>query len=174
LFIVVTVVVVLRVSDKSRLADRQPSVAVGCPGDNQAVRVPQVQNGGECPMRIAVASETTDGLNAHFGYAEHFLVFDIDDGGTCLVEIRAVSPHCTGTGGNRRLLRDSVDAVSDCVAVVASRIGPCARRALDAAGVLALEHEGPGLEGTEALIAALRRSRIVRARRQELQKESSR
>jgi hypothetical protein len=61
------------------------------------------------------------------------------------------------------LLRDSVAAVSDCVAVVALRIGPCARRALDAVGVLAIEHPGPVLDGAETLVAGLERSRFVQS-----------
>ncbi len=83
-----------------------------------------------------------------------------------LVEVRDAGAHCTGTGGDRGLLQRSVDAVADCVAVVAARIGPCARRELDAAGVLALEHAGPGLDGLGPGIEALRRSPVLRARQE--------
>jgi nitrogen fixation protein NifB len=118
-------------------------------------------------MRIAVATDGKSATNAHFGYAEDFQVYDVDGPEPQLVEVRSAAGHCTGAGGNRRLLRDSVAAVADCTAVVAARIGPCARRALDAAGVLALEHEGPGLEGMTGLVEALRRSRVVQARQKE-------
>jgi nitrogen fixation protein NifB len=125
-------------------------------------------------MRIAVARNSTDIENAHFGYAEQFLVFDLDGLEPALVDVRAIGGHCTGTGGNRRLLRASVDAVADCVVVLALRIGPCARRALDDAGVLALEHAGPGLDGAGPLLAGLRRSRFVQSRIQTRTKERSR
>jgi predicted Fe-Mo cluster-binding NifX family protein len=129
-------------------------------------------------VRIAVARDSLGEENAHFGYAEHFLVLevgaDVEGAEPVLREVRDATGHCTGAGGNRRLLRDSVDAVSDCVAVVALRIGPCARRALDAIGVLAIEHPGPGLEGVEALVAGLERSRFVQARQRAQQKERAR
>jgi predicted Fe-Mo cluster-binding NifX family protein len=131
-------------------------------------------------MRIAVARAEGVDENAHFGYAERFLVFELADGGNgedvepILLEERAANGHCTGAGGDRRLLRGTVALVADCTAVIALRIGPCARRDLDAAGVLPLEHPGPGLDGAGALIAGLRRRRLLQLRRQERQKESSR
>jgi predicted Fe-Mo cluster-binding NifX family protein len=159
-----TVVVVLSASVKSRLAGRQPSVAAGCPGDNQAVHAPQVRIGGDRVMRIAVARTLADVQNAHFGYAEHFLVFELGDGEPVLLEVRDATGHCTGAGGDRRRLRSSVETVADCVAVLALRIGPCARRELDAAGVLAIEYPGPVLDGAQPLLAGLRRSRVVQNR----------
>lgn len=117
-------------------------------------------------MKIAVARSGATEENAHFGYAESFAVYDVDGEEPRLVDERDATGHCTGAGGNRRLLRGSVALVGDCAAVIALRIGPCARRELDAAGVLALEHPGPGLDGAGALVAGLKRSRLAGVRRQ--------
>ncbi|MDQ1289889.1 MAG: hypothetical protein QG622_3455 [Actinomycetota bacterium] len=119
-------------------------------------------------MRIAVARADGAEENAHFGYAERFSIYDVNDTGTHLVDERDATGHCLGHGGDQALLHRSVALVADCVAVVALRIGPCARRALDAEGVLALEHPGPGLAGADTLVTRPRREP-----RQELQEERS-
>ncbi len=110
-------------------------------------------------MRIAVAGSAATGTsNAHFGFAEHFDVFDLDltDQQPHFVETRRSTPHCRDTGGDRSLLDRSADLLADCQAVVAAAVGPCARRALTRRGVLAVEHDGPGLTGADALLSAVR------------------
>jgi hypothetical protein len=52
-------------------------------------------------LRIAVASSEGGRVDQHFGHAEDFLVFDVSQGGTTLVERRAV--RVTEDGDKRDL-----------------------------------------------------------------------
>lgn len=108
-------------------------------------------------MRIAVGRRGDELANSHFGYAEFFSIFDVTDSGAAeLVQTRLTGSHCGDDGGDQRHLAETVAALADCVAVVAARIGPCARRQLAEFDILAAEADGPGLVGCEWLLAAVR------------------
>ena len=118
-------------------------------------------------MKVAVSRRPKVGINAHFGYAEFFEIYDVSGDKALRVETRFNDPHCSDAGGDHDLLDRAADLVADCVAVVAGRIGPCARDALLARGIAAVEHDGPGLFGTERELAVVkdyvRRSRPMEA-----------
>lgn len=107
-------------------------------------------------MKVAVARHPRTPVNAHLGYAAFFTVHDISGEPPTQVEIRENVPHCGDDGGDQLLLDEAVNALSDCVAVVAAKIGPCARDALLAKGIIAIEHDGPGLVGADRELAVVR------------------
>ena len=81
--------------------------------------------------RIAAASTDGKVINEHFGEASSFLIYDIDASGWNFVERREVKPLCGSCSGhNDESLSASVNALADCAAVIAERIGPTGRRAL--------------------------------------------
>jgi len=83
--------------------------------------------------RIAAASTDGKVINEHFGRAASFLIYDIDAAGFSFVEKREIIKPLCGScadGHNDDSLSASVEALADCAAVVAERIGPTGRRAL--------------------------------------------
>jgi nitrogen fixation protein NifB len=107
-------------------------------------------------MRAAVARHPRTPVNAHLGHAAYFSIHDISSEPAPLLETRVNVPHCGDDGGDHLLLDEVVNALSDCVAVVAAKIGPCARDALLARGIIAIEHDGPGLVGADRELAVVR------------------
>lgn len=82
--------------------------------------------------RVAVASLDGKTVSQHFGRAETFYIIDIGEDGTCTpVELRKVTPLCNHGEHTEQELQNSVSALSDCVAVLVSRIGGGAKRALE-------------------------------------------
>lgn len=107
-------------------------------------------------MRVAVAGNHGLAQNAHFGRADFFDVFEFvatstDSRRVRFVERRFTAPACGARDGGRSLAQ-SVELIADCVVVLASLIGPCARELLDERGIVAAEHAGPRLGGAEAIL----------------------
>lgn len=77
-------------------------------------------------MRIAVASSDGNVVNQHFGKATRFLIFETDGNSVELTGIRENAPSC-GTeefgGHNDDALKRAISLISDCEAVLCSRIG---------------------------------------------------
>lgn len=106
-------------------------------------------------MRLAVAGSSGLASNAHFGRAEYFDIFEFGpDLVPTFLERRFCSPTCEVPDASWQLA-DTVALLADCVAVLASQIGPCAQRELADNQIRAIEHAGPRLNGTDAILAAL-------------------
>ena len=83
-------------------------------------------------LRIAIASTDGKVINEHFGRAKEFLIVDIkSDGSYEFIERRAVAKLCSGGEHTQQALAASIDALYDCNAVLVSRIGTMAKRALE-------------------------------------------
>lgn len=108
-------------------------------------------------IRVAVAGDSTLIRNPHFGRAEYFDIFDLTADPPLLVERRFTAPFCGPEAGGRWRPDQAVALVADCVAVIAGQIGPCPRQELAKIGVLAVEHIGPRLGGTDHILAVLRK-----------------
>ncbi|MDR1978506.1 MAG: hypothetical protein LBQ42_07215 [Synergistaceae bacterium] len=80
--------------------------------------------------KIAVAS--TDGINIdqHFGRAEHFYVYEIDDDGVAREERRCLPPQAVGDR-----LEAAVKLLSDVSYVLCAQIGPHAVDALASSNI---------------------------------------
>lgn len=86
-------------------------------------------------MRIAIASRTGKFVDQHFGKCTTFYVFDVNERNYYLSEVRENTPACgTEDEVENRLLKSS-ELISDCQAVVVSRIGYEANEILSRQGI---------------------------------------
>jgi nitrogen fixation protein NifX len=75
--------------------------------------------------KVAVASSDGKFVNQHFGMAQQFLIFEIDDEGEYkFIELRENVPACDVEGHTEDAMRRSIELISDCKVVIASQIGP--------------------------------------------------
>ncbi|NPV92788.1 MAG: dinitrogenase iron-molybdenum cofactor biosynthesis protein [Firmicutes bacterium] len=88
-------------------------------------------------IKVAVASSDGKVINRHFGQAAQFLVFQIQGSNIEFLELRENIPPCQEPEYHENRLSDTVELLSDCQAVLVSRIGPGAARALEAGGIKA-------------------------------------
>lgn len=93
--------------------------------------------------RIAVASTDGESVNQHFGRADKFFIYTIDDDvGYDFVETRALVPVCLGKSHKIPEMERRVGQLADCKYVAAAKIGPGAESALEQAGITAMELPG--------------------------------
>jgi nitrogen fixation protein NifB len=85
--------------------------------------------------RVAVATKGEGILNEHFGHAREFQVYEVSRLGVRFVSHRKVEHYCRGGEGEEDALDGVLASVSDCAAVLVSRIGRCPKEKLEAAGV---------------------------------------
>ena len=91
----------------------------------------------------ALASTDGENVNCHYGRAQLFYVYSLDDDeGFDLLEKRSVKPVCMDGSHNQSSMEQSVNNFKDCRYVVASRIGPGAAQTLAASGITAMELPG--------------------------------
>lgn len=105
-------------------------------------------------FRIAVA--TSDGIvvNQHFGRANQFRIYDINQDNTIdFKEERAVTPVCQGGVHDDLKMKENVSYLTDCKYVLASRIGQGAINSLEQAGIHPMELSGVIEESIGRLIA---------------------
>lgn len=89
--------------------------------------------------RIAVASTDGKVINVHFGRADKFLVFEVEDSTFKFIELRSSNPPCSDFQHEQSAMDAAVGIFSDCEAVFALRIGPGAARALILKGIRPFE-----------------------------------
>ena len=92
------------------------------------------------PVRIAVASRSGSVVDAHFGHAASFMVYETDGTVVRYLETREVERYCTGReacdpDAKASRLARSIAAVEDCAAVLALRIGQAPADRLRARGI---------------------------------------
>lgn len=108
--------------------------------------------------KVAVASSDGTMVNRHYGKAEQFLVYAVDDDeGYDFVETREVVPVCTENGHLEPAMRQSTARFSDCRYVVAAKIGSGASASLAERGITAMELPG-SIE--EAIVKVWKYNRI--------------
>jgi len=90
--------------------------------------------------RIAAASTDGKTINEHFGKASYFLVYEIGKEGGTFLEKRSVIPLSCGDGGHTEDgILSTIDALKDCKAVIAEKVGGPVKRALEKNGVSVFE-----------------------------------
>lgn len=94
--------------------------------------------------RVAFASTDGENVNIHYGRAEKFFVYVINDEQGCdFVEERRVQPVCMNGSHLVHQMEKSREKFADCRYVVASKIGSGAAAALSAGGITGMELPGP-------------------------------
>jgi predicted Fe-Mo cluster-binding NifX family protein len=87
-------------------------------------------------FKVAVASSDGKFVNQHFGRANQFLIFEVrDDGSYEFLTLRKNIPPCNSGESHDDLLTKTVDLISDCRAVLVSRVGSGAAEALGLRGI---------------------------------------
>lgn len=105
-------------------------------------------------FRIAVA--TSDGIvvNQHFGRADKFRIYDINQDNTFdFKEERTVGPVCQAGSHDDLQMKESVSRLTDCKYVLVSRIGQGAINALEQMGINPMELPGIIEESVQKLVA---------------------
>ena len=93
--------------------------------------------------KVAIASTDGESVNQHYGKAEKFYIYSIDDEvGYDLVEERQVQPVCMGGAHEISKMEESTRNFTDCRYLVVSRLGTAANATLSAAGITAMELPG--------------------------------
>jgi nitrogen fixation protein NifB len=91
---------------------------------------------------VAVATKGGGVVNQHFGHADEFWIYEAGPGWAKLVQTRSVARYCTGPSecdDDESTLDKTIRLLSDCRAVLCSKVGPEPSRALAAAGIEAIE-----------------------------------
>lgn len=83
------------------------------------------------PLRVAVASSDGKFINQHFGHAEQFLIFDIDEEGEYeFIELRKNEPTCSGGNHTAGSMKNAVGVLDGVKVVLVAQIGPGASQNL--------------------------------------------
>ncbi|MBI3180948.1 MAG: nitrogenase cofactor biosynthesis protein NifB [Myxococcales bacterium] len=90
-------------------------------------------------VRVAVATKGGGLINQHFGHAREFQVYEVSKESARFVGPRRIDHYCLGGEGDEVAMASILAAVSDCAAILVSRIGRCPQEQLAAAGVEAVE-----------------------------------
>ena len=87
-------------------------------------------------LRVAVASNDGKFVNQHFGHAQVFLIFDLDDDGKFeFIETRENIPTCNGGDHTKSSIDRTLDLLKDTNIVLVSQIGPGASQHLISNGI---------------------------------------
>jgi Uncharacterized conserved protein len=93
-------------------------------------------------MRVAIVSTDGKVINQHFGKASRFFIFDVDDCGKIqFLEVRETIPLCgsADNGHADEVLNSIISLISDCKALLCSRIGSRPQEELRKKGIKAVE-----------------------------------
>jgi predicted Fe-Mo cluster-binding NifX family protein len=97
-------------------------------------------------MLIAVASKDGKEINQHFGHAERFLIYNVENGAADLVDERKVERYCSYDPEHPlrgHLLQGIAAALAGCRAVVTAQMGEHPKSELEKLGVEPFVTGGP-------------------------------
>jgi predicted Fe-Mo cluster-binding NifX family protein len=89
--------------------------------------------------RIAAASTDGKTIDEHFGKAASFLIFETGKEGCACIERRSVTPLSSGDKHTEEGLLSTIEALKDCTAVIAVKVGGAVKRALEINGISVFE-----------------------------------
>ena len=97
-------------------------------------------------MLIAVASKDGRDINQHFGHAERFLIYEVENGDAKLVDEKIVDRYCSFDPEHplrSRVLKQIGNALRGCRAVATAQIGEHPRGELETLGIEPFIVTGP-------------------------------
>jgi predicted Fe-Mo cluster-binding NifX family protein len=97
-------------------------------------------------MLIAVASKDGKDINQHFGHAERFMIYEVEEGDARLVDEKKVERYCSLDPDHPMrgdLLKSIAAALAGCRAVVTAQMGEHPRNELEKLGVMPFVTTGP-------------------------------
>jgi predicted Fe-Mo cluster-binding NifX family protein len=97
-------------------------------------------------FKAAVTSSDGVTIDLHFGRAEQFYIFSVDDGGAITLDgIKAVIREAGSGGHDPKSVQTVVDALGGCKYILTAKIGNKPHMLLQKAGITALESP-PGID----------------------------
>ena len=103
--------------------------------------------------RVAIASSDGIVVNSHFGKAEIFHIYDVNDNGDIkYVEERRTEPVCNGGNHTENRLKENFEKLRDCRYLLVSRIGGGAAAVAEDMGIIPMELAGVIEESISELI----------------------
>ncbi len=120
--------------------------AVGLLSEDQSHRfsksnesTPKVNS--SCKFRVAVTSKYRKLVDLHYGHAEEFHIYEIDENGSNYIETRKTEKYCLepDCDGKEDKKSAAIKAISDCDAVLTMRIGYDAQKRLTENGLFVVE-----------------------------------
>lgn len=96
------------------------------------------------PFKIAAGSSDGKVINQHFGSCRQFLIINVDSDNQSYSfdGFRTVTPPCNGGEHEGAALEKAAEALSDCRAVLISKIGPPAAAVITRYGIDVMEYHG--------------------------------
>ncbi|NJL09688.1 MAG: hypothetical protein HC908_04210 [Calothrix sp. SM1_7_51] len=88
---------------------------------------------------VAVATKGSGLVNQHFGHAKEFQIYEVDGNEVNFVGHRKVGHYCLGGYGENATLENIIETISDCKAVLVSKVGESPKEKLLKAGIEAFE-----------------------------------
>ena len=106
------------------------------------------------PVRVAVASSNGERVDRHFGQTDDLWVFDVNDAGQKMIEVRNIDANACGDEDRRQTI---YRLVADCKVLLVAKIGVGPQTKLTSLGVEAID-----THADELVDAALRDVYCVR------------
>lgn len=97
-------------------------------------------------MQVAIASTDGETINEHFGKADRFFIYDLNDAQLVLLMVRTVVPLSTGDPQHTfdpARMSSTIAALKGCERVYCTRIGDTPRQELKKAGIETVVGVGP-------------------------------
>ncbi len=88
---------------------------------------------------VAVATKGGGLVNQHFGHAKEFQIYEVDANDAKFVGHRKIDHYCQSGYGEEATLDNIIKVISDCKAVLVTKIGHCPTEELRQAGVETVE-----------------------------------
>jgi nitrogen fixation protein NifB len=88
---------------------------------------------------VAVATKGGGLVNQHFGHAKEFMIYEVDANEAKFVGHRKIDHYCQSGYGEEATLDNIIQAISDCKAILVSKIGNCPQEELTKAGLKVVE-----------------------------------
>ncbi|HBE18467.1 MAG TPA: nitrogenase cofactor biosynthesis protein NifB [Cyanobacteria bacterium UBA11149] len=88
---------------------------------------------------VAVATKGGGLVNQHFGHAKEFQIYEVDANEAKFVGHRKIDHYCQSGYGEEATLEHTIKAISDCKAILVSKVGECPKADLQAAGLIVVE-----------------------------------
>lgn len=88
---------------------------------------------------VAVATKGGGLINQHFGHAKEFQVYEVDGSEVKYVAHRRIDQFCQGGYGEKATMNNIIQAISDCKAVLVSKVGESPKEKLQNAGIEVVE-----------------------------------
>lgn len=126
----------------------------GCNGSCTKIEEKEVEKNSKV-YKFAISSRSGANIDQHFGHATEFFIYTYSKGKIRFLEKRDVDKYCTGIlncDDHEDKIAKTIEAVKDCDAVLALRVGFEPRKRLQEAGIKIIEMYEPVNSGIKLAV----------------------